>query len=80
MPKDEENIDRMLWNYSKLHNVIADYDTQLNQVLAKHEDDFLSAYKTHMMKVEKELLFLKNRATEQEGKLASDDRIVSLEN
>ena len=69
----------MLVNYSKLNTVISDYDQQLNSVLAKHEDDFLQAYKTHMMKVEKELLFLKNRATEQEGKLASDDRIVTLE-
>jgi hypothetical protein len=48
-------------------------------VLLKHEDDFLSAYKTHMMKVEKELFYLKNKATEQESRLAQDDRIVTLE-
>ena len=59
--------------------MLSDYDLQLNKVLQKHEDDFLAAYRTHMMKVEKELYFLKNKANEQESKLSSDDRIVTLE-
>ena len=80
MDEAVEGLDRLLHNFNKVQNVLSDYDVQLNRVLQKHEDDFLAAYRTHMMKVEKELYFLKNKASEQDSKLASDDRIVALEN
>ena len=45
----------------------------------KHEKDFLAAYRGHMLKVQKELAFLKKKANEQEFKLRKDDRIKNLE-
>ena len=79
MPETVTSIDKILQNFTNVQTVLGDYDLQLNKVLQKHEDDFLAAYRTHMLKVEKELYFLKNKANEQESKLASDDRIVNLE-
>jgi predicted secreted Zn-dependent protease len=43
-------------------DTLASYDKKLLAVLDKHEGDFLEAYRTHMMKVEKELAILKNKA------------------
>ena len=63
----------------KLQSMISNYDKKLLAVLERHESDFLSAYKTHMMKVEKELLYLKNKAKEQEKRLVEDERIIWLE-
>ena len=48
-------------------------------VIARHEDDFLAAYKTHMSKVEKQLQLLKDKARDQENKLNKDERIVKRE-
>jgi len=48
-------------------------------VIARHEDDFLAAYKTHMSKVEKQLQLLKDKARDQENKLNNDERIVKRE-
>ena len=39
----------------------------------------MSAYRTHMGKVEKQLKVLKDKAQEQEDKLNNDDRIVKME-
>ena len=39
----------------------------------------MSAYRTHMAKVEKQLKVLKDKAQEQEDKLNNDDRIVKME-
>ena len=48
-------------------------------VIVRHEDDFLAAYKTHMSKVEKQLQMLKDKARDQEKKLNNDERIVRME-
>ena len=48
-------------------------------VIVRHEDDFLAAYKTHMSKVEKQLQLLKDKAREQENKLNNDERIIRME-
>lgn len=48
--------------HTGLQGLLSDYDSKLLQVLSKHEQDFLSAYKTHMSKVEKELTYLQNKA------------------
>lgn len=50
--------------YYDLHSMLSNYDERLKAVLDRHEQDFLSAYKTHMMKVEKELVTLKKKADE----------------
>lgn len=48
-------------------------------MVEKHEHDFLNAYKTHMSKVERELQSLKQKAAEQEQRLADDERILKLQ-
>lgn len=62
-----------------LKQLISDYDKKLLNVISRHEDDFLAAYKTHMSKVEKQLLMLKDKAKEQEDRLNNDERIVKME-
>jgi hypothetical protein len=47
-------------------------------VLTQHEEDFLYAYKQHMLKIERELQFLKMKANEQDAKLTQDVKIISL--
>ena len=41
-------------------------DNRLDLVLEKHEKDFLSAYRYHMVKVQSELTELKGRANEKQ--------------
>ena len=56
-----------------------DYDKSLAKVVEKHEADFLNAYKTHMQKVERELISLKAKAAQQEERLKNDERVLRLE-
>lgn len=58
----DDNIDRLLSVHGQLQTLLYDYDKKLIKVLEKHETDFLAAYKTHMSKVEKELMYLKSKA------------------
>jgi chromosome segregation ATPase len=51
----------------------------MDTVLEKREKEFLSAYQSHMIEVQKELLDLKRKANEKELKLQQDDKILSLE-
>ena len=48
-------------------------------VLENHENDFMAAYKGHMMKVKRELEFLRDKAVEAAGKLSNDDSITNLQ-
>ena len=43
-----------------------------------HEGDFLNAYKIYMMKVHRELAFLKEKANEANGDLMNDGTITQL--
>ena len=54
-------------------------DTQLEQVLEKHERDFLTAYRFHMLKVQKELVALKQKANEEELKSLQEAKLKALE-
>ena len=53
-----------------MNTLLFDYDKKLLKVLERHESDFLAAYKTHMAKVERELIYLKSKAKDQEKRLA----------
>ena len=44
-----------------------------------HEHDFINAYKIYMMKVYKELAFLKEKANEANGDLMNDGTITQLQ-
>lgn len=59
--------------------MLEDYDKSLIKVVEKHEVDFLNAYKTHMQKVERELISLKAKAAQQEERLKNDERVLKLE-
>lgn len=75
----EEKVENILKINAFLRKLISDYDQKLMNVIVRHEDDFLSAYKTHMSKVEKQLQLLKDKAKDQENKLNNDDRIIKME-
>jgi hypothetical protein len=58
----EERVDKIMGIHSYLRKLISEYDKKLMNVIDRHEDDFLTAYKTHMGKVEKQLQLLKDKA------------------
>ncbi|CAI2367038.1 unnamed protein product [Moneuplotes crassus] len=59
---------------------LVDYlDKKMDSVLEKREKEFLSAYQSHMVEVQNELLHLKRKANEKELQLQQDDKILSLE-
>lgn len=58
----EKNVDNILEIFVNTRNLIEGYDKKLLNVISKHEEDFLTAYKTHMVKVEKQLQLLKDKA------------------
>eukprot|EP00347_Sterkiella_histriomuscorum_P008339 403345473 len=63
----------------KINSQITDLDDRLDQILEKHEKDFLTAYRYHMLKVQKELVALKQKANENELKNQQESRINELE-
>lgn len=65
--------------HAHLRILIDCYDDKLHNVIKRHENDFLSAYRTHMTKVMKQLQLLKDKALDQENKLNNDERIVRME-
>ena len=75
----EGKVNNILKINAYLRKLISEYDMKLQKVIVRHEDDFLSAYKTHMSKVEKQLQLLKDKAKEQENKLNNDERIIRME-
>lgn len=75
----DQNLDRLMETFNQVQTLLSDYDKKLLRVLARHEHDFVSAYKTHMSKVERELHYLKNKAMDQETRLAQDERILKLQ-
>ena len=75
----EGKVEHILKINAFLRKLISDYDQKLMNVIVRHEDDFLSAYKTHMSKVEKQLQLLKDKAKDQEDKLNNDERIKKME-
>jgi hypothetical protein len=54
-----ENLQHYLLYYQKLEEIIDQIDSHFVKTLKSHEKDFLTAYRGQMLKVEKELSFLK---------------------
>ena len=75
----EGKVNNILKINAYLRKLISEYDMKLQKVIVRHEDDFLSAYKTHMSKVEKQLQLLKDKAKDLENKLNNDERIIRME-
>lgn len=51
----DKKIDGIMEIYVYMKSLMHDYDQQLMNVIGRHEEDFLTAYKTHMVKVEQQL-------------------------
>ena len=54
-------------------------EDQFTEILKRHEADFMNSYHGHMIKVQKELKFLKKKVNEAHGQILNDDRINGLE-
>ena len=55
-------VDRIFEVFINLKTLMHDYDNRLTSVVSRHEEDFLTAYKTHMVKVEQQMQLLKDKA------------------
>jgi hypothetical protein len=62
-----------------LDSAIDSIDVQFKRALSTHEQEFLQAYKNNMMKVQKELAFLKEKSKEANSKISNDDNIKQLQ-
>ena len=54
-----ENDEKVNWLSRMIDDQIIDLDTKLDNVLEKHEKDFLKAYRVQMVKVQDELAMLR---------------------
>jgi hypothetical protein len=67
--------DNILRYYEQLSNHLEDLDVKLNGVIARHEKDFLSAFKTLMHQVQKEMKELRVKSDEQ-ALMVQRDKVV----
>lgn len=55
----DKNVDLIIGAHEDIGNVLLTFTDKLVKVLSQHEEDFIYAYKMHMVKIEKELQSLK---------------------
>ena len=65
--------------HNQIHNVLENFDEHLDHILERNEKDFLTAYRGHMLKVQKELEFFKTKTSEQEFRLRTNEHVQKLE-
>lgn len=75
----ENYQDRITQLQQQINGQVAELDVQLEGILERHEKDFLTAYRFHMLKVQKELVSLKQQANESELKAAQEQKLTALE-
>ena len=75
----ESSMEKIKEMSEQMDYLIMFLDEKMDNMLEKREKEFLSAYQSHMIEVQKELLTLKQKANEKELKLQQDDKILSLE-
>ena len=51
----DKNVEVILDTHKDIGNVLETFTSKLVKVLSQHEEDFIYAYKMHMVKIEKEL-------------------------
>jgi len=74
--------EKIMLYQDQINNQVKVLDTQLEAILEKLEKSTLTAYRYHMLKVQKDLVALKQKSneeelkTEQEGKLANLDKQI----
>jgi len=64
--------------YDELQRIVMSLESKIDEVIEREEKEFLSAYKTHLVKVQNELNLYKAKLDEREYKLKHDHLLVSL--
>jgi hypothetical protein len=72
------NSDKITQYYGELVSKVNSLDNKVNEVLCKHEQDFLSAFKSHMYSVYNQLLELKKRTDEEELRFKREGKLNTL--
>ena len=72
-------IERIPYLYSLLGKSVNMVDKIIEGMMQKHEADFISAYRGHMLRVQQELLLIKKTISEQQFKMKLDNRINTLQ-
>jgi hypothetical protein len=71
-------LERIPYLYSLLGKSVTMVDKIVEGMMQKHEADFISAYRGHMLRVQQELLLIKKTISEQQFKMKLDNRINTL--
>lgn len=59
--------------------MLDNFDEHLDNILERNEKDFLTAYRGHMLKVQKELEYFKAKTSEQEFRMKMDEHVQKIE-
>jgi hypothetical protein len=75
-----ENAAQSISNaYLGINSIINEIEELQTATIQKHETDFITAYKDHMLKVQVELIHFKKKASEYYQNLKKDEKLKNLE-
>jgi hypothetical protein len=77
--KDPDSFERINEYYKELREQVAKLDIHIDNVLHKHENDFLNAFKCQMFTLYSQLKELKKKSDENELKLKRDEQLNKLQ-
>ena len=77
--KEPDQEDKINEYYSQLKEQVAKLDVHIDNVLQKHENDFLNAFKCQMFGLYTQLKDLKRKTDENEMKLKRDEQLNKLQ-
>lgn len=77
--RNESPVDKIYEYYHQLKGQIVKLDDHIDNVLQKHESDFLSAFKCQTYQLYLQLKELKKKTDESELKLKQEENVVRLE-
>lgn len=77
--RNESPVDKIYEYYNQLKGQIEKLDNHIDNVLQKHESDFLSAFKCQTYQLYLQLKELKKKTDENELKLKQEENVVRLE-
>jgi len=73
------SLSRVQELYQQLNGVIDGMDSKIQDVINRHEAEFLLAYRNHMKRIKQELEDIRNKTANAEANSNSFDRITNLE-
>jgi len=74
-----ERMQQIETDHAELEAILQSIDQVNNAIIQKHEADFISSYKDHMLKVQIELLQFKKRSSEFFNNMRKDEKLKMLE-